>query len=144
MTKKLSNADKFASLFDQDWAHTKSRIRGKVDSSQRAYDMTNSWDARSDDPTSFSRLEQTNVPFQPSAPIVLSGTAVVKLERNEGFNALNVKQPAETVAVVPLTIEQQDVRMREDYSSKIPILEHARSQNKVLLVDRPNTYENQG
>ena len=119
-TKKGSTADRFSALFDQDWAHTKSRIRTRVDD-RRVYDPTNSWDSRSDNPRSFSRLDQTAVPFQKTAPIVLSGAAVVPLEENTGFSAINVKHPDCHRTQIPLTQEQRDVGMGPDLSGQIPL-----------------------
>lgn len=140
---RKSAADKFTSLFDQqDWAQTKSALRTRVQSNQRPYDPTNSWEARSDNPQSFSRLDQTLVPYQPSAPIVLSGTAVVQLERNEGFNAINVKQPSRQVSRVPLTMEQQDVQMCGDLSAQVPQLTQARADGQRLVVGQPTRFEN--
>lgn len=141
-SKGRSKADKFSSLFDQDWSNTKSRLRTRIESNQRAYDLTNSWDARSDNPQSFSRLDQTLVPYQPSAPIVLSGTAVVQLERNEGFNAINVKQPSHEVSKVPLTVDQQAIGMTNDLSGKVPILERAVSRGKVLIMEQAPSFQN--
>ena len=46
-SRPVTNADKFTLLFDKDWRNTKSRIRTKVDD-DRSYDISNSWDARSD------------------------------------------------------------------------------------------------
>jgi hypothetical protein len=68
----------------------------------------------------------------------------VKLEKNQGFNAINVKQPDRTVSAVPLTVEQHDVGMASDYSAQVPAYERARSANKVLVVEKPTGYENQG
>ncbi len=144
MGKGKSTADKFSTLFDQDWVHTKSRIRTRIDSNQRPYDLTNSWDARTDNPQSFSKLDHTVVPLQQTTPIVLSGSAVLQLERNEGFNGLNVIHPSHATShsKVPLTIQQKDLQMNDDLTGSIPQLDHARRANMVLLVERPSTYEN--
>jgi hypothetical protein len=142
--KKASAADKFATLFDQDWAHTQSRIRTRLDDN-RVYDVTNSWDSRSDNPRSFSRLDQTAVPYQNTAPIVLSGTAVVPLEANTGFSAINVKHPEYAKTTIPLTLEQQDVQMRQDLSGYIPLkqqLSQEQNPKKVIIMEAQSGFEN--
>ena len=138
---KKSTADKFSAMFDQDWSKTKSRIRDRFDE-KRTYDVTNSWDARSDNPKSFARLEQTLVPFQNSCPIVLSGAAVVELEDNRGFNSINVKQPKHERCAIPLTVEQQDVNMAPDLSAHVPIAENAKRTGKHLVMEKAARFEN--
>jgi hypothetical protein len=149
--KKLSDADKFSTLFDQDWKNTKSLIRTRSER-QRTYDVSNSWDARSDNPQSFSRLEQTLVPFQKSKPIVLSGSAVVMLEETSGCNTLNLPHPAYERAELPLTTEQRDIGMAPDLSGNVAILESYHRNNidpsgsgkrkTTIIVDKPATFMN--
>lgn len=139
---KKSSADKFSSLFDQDWSNTKSRIRTRFDDG-RVYDVTNSWDAKSDNPQEFSRLEQTLVPHQRTCPIVLSGAAVVQLEETAGYNAINVKHPTHALsAQIPLTREQADIGMTPDLTANIPFVQRARSQGKQILIEKNVRFEN--
>jgi hypothetical protein len=146
--RKTSKADKFSTLFDQDWKNTRSTIRDKLDQS-RTYDVTNSWNAQSDNPAAFARLQQTLVPFQKSKPIVLSGAAVVVLEETPGCNTLNLPHPDyEQHTQIPLTLEQHDIGMSKDLSGKIEILEKHRqslangARNKILVVEKPASFEN--
>lgn len=142
--KKQSTADRFTQLFDDDWGRTKSRLRTQLED-RRSYDVSNSWDARSDNPESFTRLEQTLVPFQKSAPIVLSGAAVVPLEENTGFSAINVKNPEYHKSAVPLTLEQRDAQMKADLSGKIPLREEVRSSGnsrKTIVMSEPPGFSN--
>lgn len=144
MPKKISAADRFTQLFDDDWKQTKSMLRTQFED-RRAYDVSNSWDARSDNPQSFSRLEQHLVPFQKSAPIVLSGSAVVPLEENTGFSAINVKHPEYQKSAVPLTLEQRDAQMKQDLSGTIPLREEVRSSGnsrKTLVVTESSGFAN--
>jgi hypothetical protein len=139
--QKKSTADKFSELFDQDWGQTKSRLRDRAEN-RRTYDITNSWDAKSDNPKSFSRLDQTLVPFQKTCPIVLSGAAVVELEDTTGFNAINVKHPEHERTGIPLTINQQDVGMKKDLSASIPMVEKVKRDGKTLVMEKSTRFEN--
>lgn len=141
MKKGTINADKFSTYFDQDWGNTRSKIRTRAEN-RRTYDVSNSWDARSDNPESFSRLNQTLVPYQPTVPIVLSGTSVIKLEDNVGCDTLNVKQNKPSSTYIPLSIEQQDVQMNPDLSATISIKNEAKLNSKVVVVDRRDGFEN--
>jgi hypothetical protein len=138
--KKVSNADRFTQLFDQDWSRTKSQLRTQLED-RRAYDVSNSWDARSDHPDSFTRLGQTIVPYQKSAPIVLSGASVVPLEENTGFSAINVKHPDHQKASIPLTLEQQDAQMTKDLSGTVALREEVRSSGNsrktIVMTEQP-------
>lgn len=152
---KKSQADKFSTLFDQDWANTRSLIRNRADQ-MRTYDVSNSWDARSDNPAEFSRLKQTLVPFQKSKPIVLSGTAVVELEETPGCTTLNLPHPDyEGNKPIPLTLEQQDVGMAKDLSGRVDIIEQFRRNNpdqplnapasskrRTIVLEKPTTFQN--
>lgn len=141
--KKASTADKFSQLFDQDWSNTKSRIRTQQEN-RRTYDISNSWDARSDNPQEFSRLDQTLVPFQKSRPIVLSGNCVVQLEENTGYDTLNIKMPNfKSTSHIPLTVQQKDTGMTNDLTGQIPILDHTvSSSNQILVMDKRPGFEN--
>lgn len=139
---KASTADRFASLFDQDWANSRSLIRNRVQES-RVYDPTNSWEARSDNPRSFSRLDQTLVPFQKTSPIVLSGTQVIRLENNVGFNAINVKQPVQEKSSIPLNLNQQDATMQSGLSGKVPLIDQVDGERTILVMKGKPSFGNQ-
>ena len=143
MSKKLSKADKFQSLFDNDWKNNKSTMRHRTEE-MRQYDPSYSWDARSDNPQSFSRLQATYLPYQPVKPMTLSGPSVILLEETNGFSAINVKQPNTEQSKVPLTAEQRDIGMNSDLSGTIPFVKHAATEGKVTLVGAKQTFKNQG
>mmetsp|Transcript_7849 Transcript_7849/g.13001 ORF Transcript_7849/g.13001 Transcript_7849/m.13001 type:complete len:375 (+) Transcript_7849:131-1255(+) len=142
-TKRSSKAEKFSSLFDNNWRENKSTIRHRTED-LRQYDPSYSWDARSDNPKSFSRLQATYLPYQAVKPMTLSGPAVVLLEDTNGFNAINVKQPDKEISKIPLTTEQRDIGMNENLSGDIPFVADTISHGKVSLVKAPQTFKNQG
>ena len=82
------------------------------------------------------------MPFQGCKPICLSGPAVVPLENTDGFNAINVKQPSKELSKVPLTMEQQDIKMRHDMSGVVPYVQEVHKNKKIVLMDRNTTFNN--
>lgn len=141
--RKPSQADRFTSLFDNNWKENKSTIRTRLEEN-RLYDVSYSWDAKSDNPQSFSRLQAEYLPHQFSKPLTLSGPAVVLLEKNtHGFNAINVKAPQPHSAAIPLTVDQQDVNMPPDLSGKIPVLEQSKQVGGVVIASEGRTFKNQ-
>ena len=141
MTQKKSAADKFTRLFDDNWRERKSTLRTKLAGS-RTYDPSYSWDARSDNPEHFSRLESKLMPLQTVRPIVLSGNAVVPLEESTGMEVLNVKQPSSTLSYIPLTQEQKDVGMTKDLSGTIPMCSDAAAKGKYVVLEEPLGFKN--
>jgi hypothetical protein len=136
-----TKADKFSSLFDQDWKGAKSTIRNRTEA-LRTYDVMYSWDAMSDDPQPNSRLKQTLVPEQTCRPIVLSGKAVVGLEQTVGFDAINVKMPTDKAkGMIPLTQEQADLGMRPDLSGHIPLIDE-KAHYLVPMVETNKAFRN--
>eukprot|EP00598_Pedospumella_elongata_P000558 CAMPEP_0184979742 /NCGR_PEP_ID=MMETSP1098-20130426/9899_1 /TAXON_ID=89044 /ORGANISM="Spumella elongata, Strain CCAP 955/1" /LENGTH=373 /DNA_ID=CAMNT_0027503075 /DNA_START=46 /DNA_END=1167 /DNA_ORIENTATION=- len=142
MTQKLSKADRFQQLFDNDWKNNKSAIRNRTEDI-RQYDPSYSWDAKSDNPQSFSRLQATYLPFQPTKPMTLSGPAVVLLEETDGFNSINVKQPSKVLSKVPLNATQRDLGMDSDLSGNIPFAKNTAAEGKLTLVGAQQTFKNQ-
>jgi hypothetical protein len=143
MTKKPSKADKFTALFDNNWKNNKSTIRNRTED-VRQYDPSYSWDARSDNPQSFSRLQATYLPYQPVKPMTLSGAAVILLEETSGFNAINVKQPAMEVSKIPLNQDQKDLGMDNDLTGNIPFVTKTTRAGRVTLVNEKQSFKNQG
>ena len=141
--KKTSKADRFEQLFDNDWRNNRSTIRNRTEE-VRQYDPSYSWDARSDNPESFSRLQATYLPTQPIKPMTLSGAAVILLEDTHGLNSINVKQPAKEISKIPLTAEQRDIGMDNDLSGNIPFVKKTFSDGKVALVSQKQSFRNQG
>lgn len=142
MTKRTSKADKFQQLFDNDWKNNRSAVRNRTEE-LRQYDPSYSWDARSDNPQSFSRLQATYLPYQPIKPMTLSGPAVILLEETHGFNAINVKQPNKELSKIPLSSNQRDLGMDNDLSGNIPFVKNAKAEGKVTLVGERQTFKNQ-
>ncbi len=138
---KSSHADRLTSHFDKDWTMNRSSLRAKT-ADDRSYDPSHSWDARTDDPVEFSRLQTTEMPLQSIRPITLSGAAVVALEtQTDGLRVLNGYQPPKVLAPIPLTVEQQDVGMKIDLSCKVEMDEKAKSNNKVVLQDANPSFQ---
>jgi hypothetical protein len=142
MTQKQSKADRFQKLFDHNWSENRSTIRTRTQET-RQYDPSYSWDAKSDNPESFSRLQATYLPYQPIKPMTLSNNAVVLLEETHGFNAINVRQPAKELSKIPLTSEQRDIGMEKDLSGNIPFVKETTNEGKVILVGSKQTFKNQ-
>ena len=141
MAKKPSKADQFTQYFDNNWKNNKSTIRNRSNNLQQ-YDITYSWDAKSDNPNSFSRLQATYLPYQHTKPLTLSGSAVVLLEETNGFNAINVKQPVKENSKIPLTSIQKDLGMSTDLSANIPFITETKEKGKVVLVSENQTFKN--
>jgi len=141
MKSKTSKADQFSEFFDNDWKKNKSSIRTRHDNA-RQYDVSYSWDAKSDNPNSFSRLQATYLPYQPVNPLTLSGSAVVLLEETTGFSAINVKQPNKVQSTIPLTADQRDLGMMTDLTAEIPFVNEAKGKGKVVLVDVNQSFKN--
>ena len=141
MSQKKSSADKFTGLFDDNWKEKKSTVRTKF-AGARTYDPSYSWDARSDNPEHFSRLESKLMPLQTVRPIVLSHNAVVPLEESTGMEVLNVKQPSSTLSYIPLTQEQRDVGMTKDLTGTIPMCVEAVSKGKHVVLKEPLGFKN--
>ena len=143
MSKKASSkADQFTQLFDNGWKNTKSAIRHRHDDLQ-TYDPAYSWDAKSDNPQSFSRLQGTYLPYQYSKPLTLSGPAVVLLEHTPGLSSINVKPPPREAGHVPLTVEQRDAGMRQDMSATVPFAEEIKGEGKTVIVHENQSFRNQ-
>lgn len=141
LSRPVTNADKFTLLFDKDWRQTKSRIRTKADD-DRSYDISRSWDALSDNPQSFSRLEAINLPIQPTKPVTLLGSAIVELEPKTGLDVLNCFQEKKTLSTIPLTREQLDVGMKPDLKGQVPMMQQAKDENAIILLESLPTFQN--
>ena len=135
--KKLS---KFTDLFDKNWKSQRSTLRART-ADDRSYDISYSWDARSDNPLAFTRMEATDVPVQPSRPICLSGTQIVTLEPQSG-QFLNPDMPPVTQADIPLNTIQRDVGMSSDLTGNIPLVSNARQEGKSVTIERREVFSN--
>ena len=131
---------KFTDLFDKNWKNTRSSLRAQT-ADDRSYDISYSWDARSDNPVSFSRMEATDVPVQPAKPICLSGSQIVQLEPQRG-QFLNQSIPPTQRAQIPLNATQNDVGMVTDLSGTIPISTQARDEGKTVCIQKREVYAN--
>ncbi len=109
----------------------------------RSYDISYSWDARSDNPVSFSRMQATDVPVQPAKPICLSGAQIVPLEPQSG-QFLNPTIPPTQRAQIPLNTTQCDVGMQPDLSGNIPLKNQALTEGKTVCIQKRETFANMG
>jgi len=137
-TKK--NLSKFTDLFDKSWKNTRSSLRART-ADDRSYDISYSWDARSDNPAAFTRMEATDCPVQPARPICLSGTQIVPLEPQSG-QFLNPDIPATKRSTIPLNTIQQDIGMEVDLSGSIPMASNARTEGKYVCIDSREGFAN--
>jgi hypothetical protein len=140
-TRKNTSEHKITELFDNNWRSTRSAVRTR-ESDVRPYDPAHSWEARHENPKTFSKLEANYVTVQPTRPIVLSGSAVVPLDSKKGMDVLNIKQPPRELCPIPLTQEQRDVFMEPNLKAKVPMLAEAASTNKVIVMSEPLGYKN--
>ena len=133
---------KFTALFDGDWARTKSRIRSRG-TREQTYDPSYSWDAKTDDPRSFSKMDATDVIVQPSRPITLSHKQVIPLEPLSG-QFLNHAPPHELKGLnkIPLAPEQKDLDMRQDLHGHIPIAHEAKEKGHLVSVKTRPVFRN--
>jgi len=140
MTSKKAVPDKFSGLFDNDWVNHKSTLRTKLND-DRSYDTTYSWDAKADNPQSFSRLQATDMPVQTTKPITLSGKQVILLEKSgnpEIFSSSDIPKDSR----IPLTQVQRDLGMNLDLSGKIPFVEEAYKAGKEVVLVAPQGFKN--
>lgn len=138
-----SMANKLTMHFDKPWGMNRSTLRAKT-ADERSYDPSHSWDAISDDPRAFTRLEATEMPVQEAHPVTMSGGAMVELERKtDGLKVLNGYQPSTTLRPIPLTMEQKDVEMVEETLSGYNKLEQrAREEGKKVVMEMPAYFAN--
>ena len=134
--------NKFTDLFDGDWKRTKSRIRSR-DARNMTYDPSYSWDAREDDPRSFSKLDATSVIVQPSRPITLSHTQVIPLEPISGqFLNVDPHHKLKGLHKIPLAPEQKDLDMNQDLHGHIPVVHEAKVKGHIVSVKTRPVFRN--
>ena len=122
-----SLANKLTIHFDKPWMVNRSSLRLKT-ADEVSYDPSHSWDARSDDPRAFTRLQATEMPVQTAHPVTMSNGAVCELEtRTDGLRVLGVKQSDKALKPIPLTVEQKDVDMQINDMSATSSLEERQS-----------------
>lgn len=139
---KKSNADMFSTHFDRDWQTQKSQIR-QVRTERHNYSPTYSWDALSDDPRKFSKLQADQLPTQPCRPCTLAGNRVIELEYSTGLGVFNVPDRPVAKSELPLHPYQQDVGMvGTDLNGHIPMKEEAAQSGKVILMKKHYGFNN--
>lgn len=138
--RKLGKAEKFSTLFDSNWIGNKSTMRTKFDE-ERSYDTMYSWEARSDNPKEFSRLQATDMPVQNTKPITMSGRQVILLDKGPGPEFLSSSSGVQ-VSDLPLTQQQKDIGMSNDLSGNIPLVEEARRTGKAVVLLEKAGYKN--
>jgi hypothetical protein len=137
-----SRADKLSSHFDNEWPAQKSRIR-EVRTERVNYSPTYSWDAKSDDPNSFSKLNADQLPTQPTRPCTLSGARVIELETSGGIDVLNGTQRSHALTGLPLTTHQTDIGMvGTDLTGTIPLASNATQNGQKLYMKNNYTFKN--
>lgn len=138
---KPSKADKLASHFDNNWSTQKSKIR-EVRTERVNYSPTYSWDALSDDPRSFSKLNADQLPTQPTRPCTLSGNRVIELDHLGGIEVLNGTHQTQP-SRLPLSSHQADVGMVEtDLSGKIPLVQDAQQNGQKVYMKNNYSFQN--
>jgi hypothetical protein len=139
---KKSRADKLSSHFDNDWATQKSRIR-EVRTNRVGYSPTYSWDAMSDDPGRFSKLNADQLPTQPTRPCTLAGARVIELDSSGGIEVLNGTQRNQQSTALPLTSHQADVGMvGTDLTGTIPLASEAHQNGKKVFMKKNYAFHN--
>lgn len=134
-------ANKLTIHFDKPWMMNRSSLRART-TDERSYDPSHSWDAISDNPRAFTRLEETGMPVQEAHPVTMSNGAMVELERKtDGLKVLNGFQKETTLRPIPLTVEQKDVQMRLDLTGQTALEERAHAQGKKVVLEAPATFE---
>lgn len=139
--KNKSIHQKFTDLFDNNWKSGRSMIRTRNDD-DRSYDPSFSWDGRSDNPKQFTKLDSTALPIQHTRPVTLSGSAIISLDQNTGFEVLNVYQPAKVSNDLPLTYMQKEIGMASNLTSHIPFVKDAIDSKKVVVMDENALFRN--
>lgn len=140
MTSKEKQIGKFTDLFDKNWKETRSSLRART-ADDRSYDISYSWDARSDNPSAFTRMDTTDVPVQPCHPVCLSGNQIVPLEP-QSSQFLNPDIPRTQQSSLPLNNDQRDLGMKGDLSCSIPLAEMAKAEGKAVTIDRREVFSN--
>ena len=139
---KKSLADQFTGHFDRDWGTKKSRIR-EIRTERFDYSPNYSWDAKSDNPESFSRLGEKAIPVQTGRPCTLVGKRVVELEEAPGMQMLNVIEQPMSKNPLPLSSLQKDSGMTgDDISGDIPFLKESQKEGKKVLMDKNYSFNN--
>ena len=139
---KKSLADKFNTHFDRDWGTQKSLIR-EVRTARHNYLPTYSWDAMSDDPRVFSKLNADQLPNQPTRPCTLSGNRVIELEYSAGLGVFNVAERPVAKNELPLAPHQEDIGMiGTDLSGRVPMKCQAEQEGKVVVMKNHYGFDN--
>mmetsp|Transcript_28417 Transcript_28417/g.28724 ORF Transcript_28417/g.28724 Transcript_28417/m.28724 type:complete len:379 (-) Transcript_28417:127-1263(-) len=137
--------DKLAQHFDEDWSTQRSTLRQSLEEQERSrYNPINSWDGKSDNPKTFSRLDHTvETAVQISRPIALSGCAVIPLEEPEGMSIFNAQKANNSSIKIPLTLEQREIGMAgENLKGEIPLKNNVTNNNQSLVMDKGPEFRN--
>lgn len=139
---KTSKADLFTTHFDRDWGTQKSKIR-EVRTERFNYSPNYSWNAQSDNPNMFSKLDERAIPVQTGRPCTLEGNRVIELEECGGMQMLNVIEPPRSTKPLPLSALQMDVGMDgSDIKGNIPLRTDALKAGKDVLMDKNYSFHN--
>lgn len=137
--------DKLVKHFDEDWKTQRSTIRQTNEEIERLkYNPTSSWEAKSDNPRHFSRLDQTvEVAVQTTRPIALLNSAVLILEKPEGMSVYGREKMTNSSIPIPLTLEQRDIGMVSgNLSGDIPLTKELKDDKKVIVMEKGPCFQN--
>jgi hypothetical protein len=140
MPRKGDKIERFTKFFDKDWKTCRSSLT-QLQADDKSYDPSNSWDGRSDNPASFSRLQSTAMPTQTNCPITMSGATVIPLEPFDGL-PIFPNYGSKTQSDIPLTVEQRDLGMALNLTGKLTIAENARAEGKNVFLDQTPSFQN--
>lgn len=133
-------AGAFTELFDRNWKRSKSSLRART-ADDASYDPTYSWDAKTDNPDPFSKMEATDVPVQFARPVTLSGQQVIPLEPQSGqFLNVDPMHKLKGLNAIPLTHDQMDVNMNDDLHGGIPMHQEAHASGKFVTIKERSVF----
>lgn len=137
-----SKPNKFASHFDNNWITQKSKIR-EIRTERVNYSPTYSWNAQSDDPRTFSKLNADQLPVQTTHPCTLSGTRIIELDPLSGMEVLNGLEKPSGTTKLPLTSHQVDIGMNgDDLRGNIPIVSNANQTGQKVIMKNNYSFQN--
>lgn len=135
-SSRCNSAEKFSTLFDNEWKTKTSTLRNQGFAT-RTYHHKSSWDGKVENPEKFSRLNYTTITCQPSRPMVLlAGGAVHNLDNAVSFDTLNVLHKPGRASLIPLTLEQSDLGMEHSLRGMVPLRDvEAKEKSGVVIAD---------
>ena len=135
-------AEQLTAHFDNNWSQTRSSLRDKA-ATHSSYNPLYSWEGRSDDPRSFTKLQVTHYPSALTKPLCMSGASIIPLERNEDVSIFNGFQADSALSSsIPRTLQQRDVEMASDLSGNIDYRKKAAASQSAVIATAKTRYQN--